>query len=359
VATYKLIQDIEAEDHILGPLTLRQFIFGLIAAFGYYLCFIIFVKHVYFLLVLFLPPTLFCTFFAVPFGRDQPTEVWALAKLHFWFKPRRRIWDQSGMKELVTITVPKKVERVLTNGLDQTEVQSRLKALANTLDSRGWVVKNATANTYANPLTSSASSDRLIDIDTLPQEVPVSEAQAADDILDESNNPTAHKFEDMISASTEAHRKQLMDELNDIRAGESAKQANQPQYWFTNQQAAASQAPIARQPTVSGPAPAAQAQPPSANDAALAARLRQQNAADDVSYAHLRTLRPSSMTAQQPGPNANSPRPPTTTVTPPSDPAILALADRNDLNVSTIAREAYKAKNGDEPPRDEVVVSLH
>ena len=38
MATYKLIQDIEAEDHILGPLSLREFIFGLIGAFGWSLC---------------------------------------------------------------------------------------------------------------------------------------------------------------------------------------------------------------------------------------------------------------------------------------------------------------------------------
>jgi hypothetical protein len=42
----------------------------------------------------------------------------------------------------------------------------------------------------------------------------------------------------------------------------------------------------------------------------------------------------------------------------PTDPAILSLANNNDLNVSTIARQANKAKHGEEPPQDEVVVSL-
>ncbi len=360
MATYKLIQDIEAEDHILGPLTLRQFIFGLIAAFGYYLCFIVFVKQVYFLLALFLPPTLFCTFFAVPFGRDQPTEVWALAKLRFWFKPRRRIWDQSGMKELVTITVPKKIERVLTNGLDQTEVQSRLKALANTLDSRGWVIKNANPNTYANQFSASADSERLIDISTIPQEVPGYDAQASDDILDEGSNPVAHKFENMITASSQAHRKQLIDELNGIRSSEAAKQENpgDANYWFTSKGAGAdrtsSMSPDNVYPVVSGPQPAAVAP---ADDPALTAQLKSQNAAGEISIAHLRTLRPADGTPQ---PTAAAKQQPATTVTPPSDPAILSLANNNDLNVSTLARQvAPKAKNDKEPPRDEVVVPLH
>ena len=39
------------------------------------------------------------------------------------------------------------------------------------------------------------------------------------------------------------------------------------------------------------------------------------------------------------------------------DPAILSLANNNDLNVSTLAREAHKAKH-EEPPQDEVVISL-
>src|SRR5471030_1443257 len=118
MSTYKVLQDIEAEDKILGPLTLRQFIYALIAALFLYISFICLTKGASYLLVLFLPPALFTGFFAFPFGKDQPTEVWALAKIRFLFKPRLRIWDQSGIKELVTVTVPKRIERVLTNGLN-------------------------------------------------------------------------------------------------------------------------------------------------------------------------------------------------------------------------------------------------
>jgi hypothetical protein len=360
VATYKLIQDIEAEDHILGPLSLRQFIFALVAVFCYYLCFIAIAKSVLPLLVLFLPIALFCTFFAVPFGRDQPTEVWALAKLRFWFKPRQRRWDQSGVKELVTITVPKKIERVLTNGLSETEVQSRLKALANTLDSRGWVVKNAT---YSAPMPGTdSSSDRLIDIGPSPQEVPTYDVPAEDDILDESSNPVAHQFSNMITASSKAHRQQLIDELNQIRANETTKQQpsqNQPQYWFTGKVSAPpAAAPVQAVPMVSGP-PQPVAQATSADDNALAAQLRSREDAGNVSYARMRTLQPAGQQPVPPQPVSSPAQPVATTVTPPSDPAILSLANNNDLNVSTLAREAYKAKNGDEPPQDEVVVSLH
>lgn len=352
MAQYKLIQDIEAEDKILGPLTLRQFIFGMVAAFLFYICFIVVVKHVPFLLVVFLPPALFCAFFAFPFGGDQPTEIWALAKLRFLFKPRKRIWNQSGVKELVTITVPKKVERVLTNGLSQTEVKSRLRALADTLDSRGWAVKNVTSGTYAPPLAGS-DPDRLIDIGSVPQEVPGNEVAPADDILDEINNPIAQQFETMIDRSTRTRRQQLLDQLNGIRQAEAAKQGGQAgdgNYWFAG----------------GNPAAPADAATNKANEAALSARLAERASSRQVSFGNLRTVRPLTSAPApvvQAGSDSNAtnqPQPPTAAAKPsepmttPDDPAILSLAKNNDLNVATLAREARKNK-GD----DEVVISLH
>src|SRR5580704_13538668 len=148
MATYKVIQDIEAEDKLVGPLSLRQFIYAAIAALCAYLSFVSLTKGAAFLLVIFVPVMLFTGFFAAPLGGDQPTEVWALAKIRFFIKPRRRIWDQSGVKDLVNITVPKKIEKAFSNGLSQSEVHSRLRALASTIDSRGWVIKNVNANLY-------------------------------------------------------------------------------------------------------------------------------------------------------------------------------------------------------------------
>src|SRR5665213_108836 len=121
MATYKVIQDIEAEDKLLGPLSLRQFIYAGICVLCLYLSFLTLTKHVGFLIVVFAPVAIFTGFFAFPWKLNQPTEIWALAKIRFLLKPRRRIWDQSGVKELVTITAPKRIESNYTNGLSQTE----------------------------------------------------------------------------------------------------------------------------------------------------------------------------------------------------------------------------------------------
>ena len=64
MATYKVIQDIEAEDKLVGPLTLRQFIYAGIAAINLYLGFLSLNKHAQFMLVLFLPIAFVTGFFA-------------------------------------------------------------------------------------------------------------------------------------------------------------------------------------------------------------------------------------------------------------------------------------------------------
>lgn len=249
MATYKVIQDIEAEDKLLGPLTFRQFVYAGTCVLMLYMTFLVVTKGAAFMAVVFLPIAGLCGFFAWPWSRDQPTEIWALARIRFLVKPRRRIWNQSGVKELVTITAPKKVQVNYTNGLTQTEVQSRLRALADTIDSRGWAIKNVNVNMFQqqNPLQSVPDSDRLIDMASLPQAVPDFEVQASDDMMEE-NNPVARQFDSMIEASTKAHRQEILDHLQSTNAtpppaqqgsaptaAGAASNAPAADYWFLNQ----------------------------------------------------------------------------------------------------------------------------
>ena len=164
MSTYKVLQDIEAEDKFLGPLTLKQCIFAAVAVVSCYLSFLL-LTHGAWVMVFPLVPVIIVTgFLAFPWGRDQPTEVWLLAKIRFMFKPRKRIWDQTGIQELVKITAPPKVVEYTGDNLSQTEVRSRLKALADTIDSRGWAVKGS----LGQPIAMGASSDRLVAGSSLP-----------------------------------------------------------------------------------------------------------------------------------------------------------------------------------------------
>lgn len=335
MARYKVIQDIEADDKLLGPLSLRQFVYAGITVFFGYLGYFAIAKGALFLLPIFIFPALISGFFAFPWGKEQSTEIWALARIRFYFKPRKRIWDQTGMKDLVKITVPKKIEHNYTDGLSQAEVKSRLQALATTIDSRGWAIKNAHMSPYmTTPVfagNTSVSSQRLIDIDSLPQELPNTETTVYDDVLDPTHNPKAQQFDAMLTENAQEKRQQLIALL----------QQDVP-------------APSTQQPVAS----------PAVNDQQLLNTL--QAAEQQVpQYSNLPTLQPlSAQQKQVPEPPVapvqqavpEPPQNPAPPVTPTPDAAILNLAHSNDLNISTIAREAKK-EHGEEP--DEVVIPLH
>ena len=385
MATYKVIQDIEAEDKLVGPLTLRQFIYACIAALCLYLSFLAITKHAAFMIVLFLPIAVTTGFFAFPWGQDQPTEVWALAKIRFLMKPRRRIWDQSGAKELVTITAPKMVDHVFTNGLSQDEVRSRLAALASTIDSRGWAVKNVNVNLEAPMVSPGYASDRLVPASSLPQEVNSVDVRASDDMLDEHSNPVAQHFDSMIAAASTAHHQQLMAQMQQptpapMSSASAAAAATpmpvstpvavgtQPQqqpadYWFMHPAATVpGQATFADTPvivpgaqTVTASAP--QAAMPTADEEALVSKLRAENGSQTVAYGHMKMVKtPQQLAAEEAAQRAAAAaaatsKPP---VTPKEQAVIMSLANNDDLDVATIARQAQQAKQDD----GEVVISL-
>jgi hypothetical protein len=298
MAQYVVIQDIEAEDKFVGPLTLRQFIFAGVTVILLYLCFIVVTKGLWPAVIVFFPPALISGFLAFPWGRDQPTEIWLLARLRFLFKPHQRIWDQAGLQQLVTITAPKKIVVDLTNGLDATQVSSRLEALAHTLDTRGWALKGVEVNMNTAPAFGT-SSDRLVSASTLPAaQTPVTTIRSSDDMLDMQNNPAAAQMAQMAQANEAAHRQALMDKMDQIRA-------------------------------------------------------EQQSPSSAASPAQTTTSAPASTPVAQPG-QATPASAPATPMPEPPKPAILELASNDDLSVATIARQANKAQSGD----NEVVISL-
>lgn len=405
MATYKVLQDIEAEDKLVGPLTLRQFIYAAITLVFFYLSFFAYTKNASFLIALFLPPALFTAFLAIPWRGDQPTEVWAIAKLRFLVKPRKRIWDQSGVKSLVTITVPKKVERHLTNGLTQGEVRSRLHALASTIDSRGWAVKNSNLNLNHSPVQSD-TSDRLLEATMLPQEVNDLDIDASDDILDSSANPIAQQFDSMMSSAAITQKQRIVQSLSgpmpDPAAATQAPPAapvaapvvpvvpaDQPSQWFTPRQATTPPivaAPVAvdmpLQPVTSPDQTpfVPQAATPTPDEEALLAQSVAINDSMGIATGHMKRIQtPEEIAAGATQPASTEPpqmaAAPTTSaplsnpqsspdptldsqqkaqVTSDTQAAIMNLAQNDDLSVATIAREANRQKGDDQ----EVVISL-
>lgn len=343
MATYKVIQDIEAEDKFLGPLTLKQFIFGAGGVLFGYLSFFAAVKGALWALGIFLPPMFLGVFLAVPWSKDQSTEVWVLAKLRFRIKPKKRIWNQAGLEELVTITVPKKIEKHLTNNLGQEEVRSRLKALATTIDTRGWAVKHAATDPG---FSASSVSDRLVNPASLPREVPAIDLAAMPDVMDD-NTAVSSNFDHMIQQSEQLRLQQNLDKMEKIRQGVPLEQIKAPEIRFTPPPTNY-QTPYQQVPNI-----------PVTDEDALTAELKAKQAAGDIATSHMHSIGtynpyapdPTQTPVPQSVDSGNDKAQASIPTTP--DPAILDLARNDDLNVATIARQAKKAND------DEVVVSLH
>ena len=140
MAQYKVPQDVEAEDKLLGPFTFRQFIYLLIAAAGIAGAWGLF--QLFPLLALIpLPFVFFFGILALPIRKDQPMETYLAAVVSFYLKPNRRIWTAGQRESTIKITAPKKVEKSRTRDISEEEASHRLSFLATIVDSEGYAIR--------------------------------------------------------------------------------------------------------------------------------------------------------------------------------------------------------------------------
>jgi len=439
MAVHKVPLDVEADDKFLGPLSFKQFLFGGGAILFGYLTFVGFTSALWPIGFFFLIPTIIGVVFAFPWSKEQPSELFLASRIRFYIKPRKRIWDQSGMKHLVQITAPKKIVHEMTDGLNQTEVRSRFNALASMVDSRGWAVKHATAS--AGIGAPEPASDRLVTPDTSIPTEQEAVLQSTPDVLDETNSTIAKQFDSMIEKSTVAQKSAARDIVAQARKDQAINQTtdqsnatnSEQNFWFdTNQPQPASTiqptTPSAMLPTVQRTTAAQNKSLLTEEELLAKAYEKQRRDALQTGVKHGTTVNPdgsilqagghiqdeaggqssvssnvpannsatsddnNSATVQQPvsqpadDPTTTQPSVPpiptsvadNTTITqqpapytvpempqhaqyqapdPPvtknHNPDILELAQSNDLNIETLARQAHKNDGG------EVVISLH
>ena len=140
MAQYKVPQDVEAEDKLLGPFTFRQFIYLLIAAAGIAGAWGLF--QIFPLLALVpLPFVFFFGILALPIRKDQPMETYLSAVVSFYLKPNRRIWTPGQRESTIKITAPKQVEKSRTRNITEDEASHRLSFLASIVDTEGYAIR--------------------------------------------------------------------------------------------------------------------------------------------------------------------------------------------------------------------------
>lgn len=316
MSVYKVPQDVEADDKLLGPFSFRQFIYLIIAAMGIALGWGLSTI----LLPLFILPMPIVVFFAVlalPLKKDQPMEIYLAAVLAFYLKPRRRLWKADGVQSLIEIVEPKVVEEQRTKEFTQDEAERRLSYLANLVDSRGWAVRGVSMPQPDNAM----------------QEDVFFAAQQTEDILDDGSSLT-HSFDSMIGRADAKRRQEAINIMNQPAAA-AAQIPPTPDPYATL---------AAPQPQQVTPAPAPAPTTPD----------------PEVSFnpyptaMHQAVIRPQGQIPVQTQTNV-----PSTTSQPPVSPDIMNLANNSDLSIETIAHEAKRIHERDETPSDEeVVISL-
>ena len=195
MAEYKVAQDVEAEDKLIGPFSFRQFIYLIIAAVAVALAWglgQIFVG----LAIIPLPVIIFFTVLALPLRKDQPMEIYVAAIISYRLKSRKRIWSPDGIESLIEITTPKVVEEHLTKDLSQMETEKRLSYLADIADTKGWSIRHTTEPTP----NSSMVPDQYY------------AAQQTVSTLDEDSG-VARKFDAMISRADQERHDRIIQNM--------------------------------------------------------------------------------------------------------------------------------------------------
>lgn len=151
MAQYKVPQDVEADDKLIGPFSFRQFIYLLIVAALIALAWALFQLFPLFA-ILPIFPAIFLLILALPLRKDQPMETYVAALISFYTKPNKRFWFPGQRESTVQITVPKTVEKSLTKDITEEEASHRLSFLANIVDSEGYSIKDGFTTSASSPV---------------------------------------------------------------------------------------------------------------------------------------------------------------------------------------------------------------
>ena len=157
MAQYKVPQDVEADDKLIGPFSFRQFVYLLIAA-GCIAMTVGLFQLFPLLAIIPILPAIFFVILALPLKKDQPMETYLAALVSYYTKPRKRVWVPGQRESTILITAPKVVEDTRTRDLSEEEATHRLSFLAEIVDSEGYAIKGAANNSMREDLIAEANA---------------------------------------------------------------------------------------------------------------------------------------------------------------------------------------------------------
>ena len=157
MAQYKVPQDVEADDKLIGPFSFRQFVYLLIA--GALIALAVAFFQIFPLLALVpVPFVLFFGALALPLKKDQPMETYLAAIISYYIKPRQRLWTPGQRESTIQITAPKIVEDERARDITGEEATHRLSFLADIVDTEGYAIKGGGINQISEDLIAEANT---------------------------------------------------------------------------------------------------------------------------------------------------------------------------------------------------------
>ncbi len=347
MAQYKVPQDVEADDKLLGPFSFRQFVYLLIAA-GLIAAAVGLFQLFPLLGVIPIPFALFLLILALPLKKDQPMETYLAALVSYYLKPRSRKWMPGQKESTILITAPKIVEETRTRDISEEEATHRLSFLADIVDTGGYAIKGASASPMREDLVAEANAtpdmfenyqsqvlNRVIDQDKMSRHsTAVQEMQEAiarnkrnDFIPDEDERVSGEK---VITRSEGGIASSIADELtnalNEPVAGQSTAPLQPSSIPSDGSEV------LLRKPTVRGAL---------RGNAVLKPDIDLENS--DV------VVKPGLIDKPKKEDEKNVP-------TKPVSNSIIELANNKDFSVATIAKEANRINRKE---KGEVYISLH
>lgn len=157
MAQYKVPQDVEADDKLIGPFSFRQFVY-LLAAGGLLALGVALFQLFPLLAIIPLPFILLFLALALPLKKDQPMETYLAAVVSYYLKPKNRLWVPGQSESTIKITAPKKVEESRTRDITGEEATHRLSFLVDIVDTGGYAIKGASVSPVREDLVAEANT---------------------------------------------------------------------------------------------------------------------------------------------------------------------------------------------------------
>lgn len=235
---YKVPQNVESEDKLVGPLSMKQFIYAIIGIGWGFLIWRILqpggTAAIPIMILLIVPVSGFMMMLAFGRREEQSFENYLIALIRFQVVPRKRIWLKDDYKGEVIIDAPPPPKPKVMTSADLDKVHSRLQQLALVVDTRGHV-KSSDVQIQDHTNTAAQFSERVFTPSELQKPILEGGVKAQDDVLANTDVTAAQaqRVDQLLQNQEYSIREEAKAKMSEpattTAAPENPAQTSQPQ----------------------------------------------------------------------------------------------------------------------------------